>query len=102
MLIEETLILDRSLVFFSNNYGNPYNNSYGNFNKMPSDLENSVKECMISQNNFNAMLEEKLLKVDDFARNVDRLSLYVDSLKLISTPPKQDINESLKSYENFH
>ena len=22
----------------SNNYGNPYNNSYGNFNKMPSDF----------------------------------------------------------------
>ena len=27
----------------SNNNGNSYNNSYGNFNKMPSDFENSVK-----------------------------------------------------------
>ena len=51
---------------------------------------------MISQKNFNALLEEKLLKVDDLARNVDRLSLDVDSLKLRSSPPKHDINESLK------
>ena len=75
----------------SNNYGNSYNNSYGNFNKMPSDFENSVKEFMISQKNFNALLEEKLLKVDDLARNVD-----VDSPKLRPSPPKHDINESLK------
>ena len=40
----------------SNNYGNSYNNSYGNFNKMPSDFENSVKEFMISQKNFNTLL----------------------------------------------
>ena len=81
----------------SNNYGNSYNNSYGNFNKMPSDFENNVQEFMISQKNFNALLEEKLLKVDDLARNVDRLSLDVDSLKIRSTPPKHDINESLKA-----
>ena len=64
---------------------------------MPSDFENSVKEFMISQKNFNGMLEEKLLKVDDLARNIDRLSLDVDSLKLRSNPPKHDINESLKA-----
>ena len=52
---------------------------------------------MISQKNFNALLEEKLLKVDDLARNVDRLSLDVDSLKLTSSPPKHDINKSLKA-----
>ena len=45
----------------SNNYGNSYNNSYGNFNKMPSNFETSVKEFMISQNNFNALLEERLM-----------------------------------------
>ena len=44
----------------SNNYGNSYNNSYGNFNNLPYDFETSVKEFMISQNNFNALLEEKL------------------------------------------
>ena len=43
------------------------------------------------------MIEEKLLKIDDLARNVDRISLDVDSLKLISIPPKHDINESLKA-----
>ena len=43
------------------------------------------------------MLEEKLLKVDDLARNVDRLSLDADSLKLRSTSSKHDINESLKA-----
>ena len=38
-----------------------------------------------------------MLKVDDLVRNVDSLSLDVDSLKLRSTPPKNDINESLKA-----
>jgi len=52
---------------------------------------------MNSQKNFNALLEEKLLKVDELARNVDRISLDVDSLKLTSIQPKHDINESLKA-----
>ena len=52
---------------------------------------------MSSQKNFNAMIEKKLLKIDDLARNVDRISLDVDSLKLRSIPPKHDINESLKA-----
>ena len=43
----------------SNNYDNSYNNSYGNCNKMPFDFENSFKEFMSSQNNFNALVEEK-------------------------------------------
>ena len=64
---------------------------------MPSEFETSVKEFMNSQKNFNALLEEKLLKVDELARNVDRISLDVDYLKLRSIPPKHDINESLKS-----
>ena len=57
----------------------------------------SVKEFMISQKNFNALLEEKLPNIDELARNVDRISLDVDSLKLRSIPPKHDINESLKA-----
>ena len=63
---------------------------------MPSEFESSVKEFMNSQKNFNALLEEKVLKIDDLARNVDRLLLDVDSLNLRSSPPKHDINESLK------
>ena len=43
------------------------------------------------------MLEEKLPKIDELARNIDRISLDVDSLKLRSIPPKHDINESLKA-----
>ena len=78
----------------SNNYGNSYNNSYG---KMPSEFETSVKEFMISQKNFNAILEEKLHKVDEFARSVDIITLEVYSLKLRSIPPKHDINEYLKA-----
>ena len=43
------------------------------------------------------MIEEKLLKLDDLARNVDRISLDFDSLKLRSSSPKHDTNESLKA-----
>jgi len=80
----------------SNNYGNSDNNSYGNYNKIPSDLGNNIKYFKNSQKNFNAMVEEKLLKIDDLARNIDRISLEIDSLKIRSMPPKHDINESLK------
>ena len=81
----------------SNNYGNSYNNYYGNYNKIPSEFENSVKEFISSQKNFNALIEEKLLKIDELARNDDKISLDVDSLKFRSIPPKHDINESLKA-----
>jgi len=81
----------------TNNYGNSYKNSYGNYNNMPSDFESSIKEFITSQKSFNAFIEEKLLKIDELARNVDRISLDVDSLKLRSIPPKHDINESLKA-----
>src|SRR3954464_374394 len=52
---------------------------------------------MISQKNLNALLEEKLPKIDELARNVDRISLDVDSSKLRTIPPKHDINESLEA-----
>ena len=80
-----------------NNYGNSYNNSYGNYNKMPSDFESNIKEFITSQKNFNALIEEKLLKIDELARNVGRISLDVDSFKLRFIPPKHDINESPKA-----
>ena len=38
-----------------------------------------------------------MLKIDELARNVDRISLDIDSIKLRSTPPKLDINEYLKA-----
>ena len=41
-----------------------YNNYYGNYNKIPSDLDSNIKEFITSQKNFNAMIEEKLLKID--------------------------------------
>ena len=56
----------------SNNYGNSYNNSYGNYNKMPSNFESNIKEFISLQKSFNALIEEKLLKIDELARNVDR------------------------------
>ena len=56
---------------------------------------------MSSQKNFNALIEEKLLKIDELARNMDIISLDVDSLKLRSIPPKHDINESLKAIRIF-
>ena len=64
---------------------------------MPSDFEISIIEFMISQKNFNALLEDKLPKIDELARNVDRISLDVDSLEVRSVPAKHDINESLKA-----
>ena len=38
-----------------------------------------------------------MLKVDELARSMDRITLDVDYLKLRSIPPKHDINESLKA-----
>ena len=70
----------------SNNYGNSYKKSYRNFNKMPFDFEMSIKEFMSWQKNFNALIKENLLKIDDLARNMDRISLDVDSLKHRSIP----------------
>ena len=64
---------------------------------MHSDLEKNIKDFINTQKNFNAMVEEKLLKIDDFARNVNRISLEIDSLKIRSIPPKHDINSCLKA-----
>ena len=64
---------------------------------MPSDFENSVIEFISSQKNFNALIEEKLLKIDDLARNMDRISLDIVSLKYRSILPKHYINESPKA-----
>ena len=60
--------------------------------RCPLILRLVLKKFMNSQKNFNALLEEKLPKIDELARNVDIISLDVDSLKLRSIPPKHDIN----------
>jgi hypothetical protein len=62
----------------SNNYGNSYNNN----NRIPTDLESNIKEFINSQKIFNAMVEEKLNKVDDMARNMDRIAHDVKTLKI--------------------
>jgi hypothetical protein len=65
--------------------------------RFPLILRTILKNLLICKKKFNAIVEEKLLKIDDLARNVDRISLEIDSLKIRSMPPKHDINESLKA-----
>ena len=77
----------------SNNYGNSYNNTYGNHKKLPSDLESNIKEFINSQKIFNASIEEKLLKIDDLAKSVDRMSCDIDALKVRCAPPKVNLDE---------
>ena len=58
----------------SNNYGNSYGNpSYNNNNRNTSDLENNIKQFINTQKVFNATIEEKLNKIDDMSRSIDRI-----------------------------
>ena len=97
MLIEETLILDRSLVIPLIIMEIPTIILMVILIRCPLILRIVLKNLRSLNKNFNALLEEKMLKVDDLARNIDRVSLDVDSLKVRSSPPKHDIDESLKS-----
>jgi hypothetical protein len=81
----------------SNSFGNPYGNSYHNNHRVPSDLESSIKEFINAQKVFNTLIEEKLNKLDDMSKSIDRISLDVENLKAKSLPPRVDINESIKS-----
>ncbi|KAE8780044.1 Disease resistance protein RPM1 [Hordeum vulgare] len=81
----------------SNNFGNSYNNAHGNYNKLRSDLESNIKEFINSQYICNASMEGKLLKIDDLARTIDRMSLDIDALKLRCAPPKINMDETLKA-----
>ena len=45
------------------------------------------------------MVEEKFLKIDDLARNIDRISHEIDSFKIRSMAPKFYINKSLKAIQ---
>ena len=79
----------------SNNYGNSYGNSSYNNNRNPSDLESNIKEFINAQKAFNTMIEEKLNKIDDMSRSIDRISHDVENLKLKAFVPK--IYESIKA-----
>ena len=78
----------------SNNYGNSYGSSDNN-NRNTSDLENNIKEFINTQKVFNTTMEEKLNKIDDLSRSVDRISHDVENLKLKIFVPK--VEESIKA-----
>ena len=52
---------------------------------------------MNSQKIFNPPIEEKLLKIDDLARSVDRMSIDINVFKVRCAPPKINMDETLKS-----
>ena len=80
---------------FASNYGNSYGNPSYNNNRNTSDLENNIKEFINNQKVFNATIEEKLNKVDDMTRSIDRISHDVETLKMKIFVPK--VEESIKS-----
>ena len=88
MLIEVILILDLFPRNSSNNYGNSYGNPSYNNNRNTSYLENNIKEFINTQKVFNATMEEKLNKIDDLSRSVDRISHDVENLKMKFFVPK--------------
>jgi hypothetical protein len=49
---------------------------------MPSDLENNIKEFINAQKVFNTTIEEKLNKIDDMSRSIDRIIHDVEILRL--------------------
>ena len=79
----------------SNNYGNSYGNQSYNNNRNTSDLENNIKEFINTQKVFNTSIEEKLNKIDDLSRSVDRIAHDVENLKMKFFVPKVD--ESIKA-----
>ena len=99
MLIEEIFNARPYPSNSSNNYGNSYGNSSTNNNRLSSNLGNTIKECISSQKIFNTMVEEKLHKVDDLAKNMDMIALDVETLKNKNLPRKHDINDSIKSIQ---
>ena len=65
----------------SNNYGNSYGNQSYNNNRNTSDLKKNIKEFINTQKKFNTSIEEKLSKIDDLSRSVDRIAHDVKNLK---------------------
>ena len=74
---------------FPGNSTNNYNN------RNTSDLENNIKEFTNTQKVFNAAIEEKLNKIDDMSKSIDRISHDVENLKMKTVVPKV---EELKLY----
>ena len=74
----------------SNNYGNSYGNQSYNNNRNTSDLENNIKEFINTQKVFNTSIEEKLSKIDDLSRTVNRIAHNVENLKIKICVPKVD------------
>ena len=56
---------------------------------------NNIKEFINTQKVLNATIEEKLNKVDDMSRSIDRISHDVETLKMKNFVPKVD--ESIKA-----
>ena len=79
----------------SNNYGNSYGSPTYNNNRNISDLENNIKEFINTKKSFNTSIEEKLNKIDDLSRSVDRIAHDVEHLKMKFFVPK--IDESIKA-----
>jgi hypothetical protein len=79
----------------SNNYGGSYGNSSYNNNWNTSDLANSIKEFISTQKAFNTTIEEKLNKIEDMSRRIDRLSHDVENLKMKAFVPR--VEESIKA-----
>ena len=79
----------------SNNYGNSYGNPTYNNNRNTSDLEKNIKEFINTQKAFNTLIEERLDKVDDLSRSIDRISHDVETLKMKFFVPK--VEESIKA-----
>ena len=58
-------------------------------------IENNIKEFINTQKVFNTSIEEKLNKIDDLSRSVDRIAHDVENLKMKTFVPKVD--ESIKA-----
>ena len=74
----------------SNNYGNSYGKQPYNNHRNTSNLENNIKEFINTQKVCNTSIEEKLSKIDDLSRSVDRIAHDVENLKMKIFVPKVD------------
>ena len=81
----------------SNNYCNSYGNPSYNNNRNTSDLDNNIKEFINTQKVFNALIEEKLNKVDDLSRSIDIISHDVLKMRIV-VPKVEELIKALYVY----